>query len=228
MDSRPRASRPSLRTERQRPRRVDHDHLGARRRVRQRTHQVGQAYALDRNIAFTIEPRIDAKQEVVTLERDRVSGEIDEGQRLWTGSLDLAEKLAIALDQVGLAQVGALDDLEADAAQRLGNKPRVVESIRDCAGAVRTIADDEGDARLGPLLCLHRQRAGASERHRGKREQENSTYHGSPPDGGNLPPTSTPRIECDCSAIAAEWAFSLLHLFRPSRSGAPTPRRASA
>jgi hypothetical protein len=96
----------------------------------------------------------------------------NEGQRLWTGRFDLAEKLAIALDEILLAEIAALDDLEADAAQSFRNQARVVERVRDRARTVRGIADDESDARLGLLLCLHRDRSRASQRHRGEREQE--------------------------------------------------------
>jgi hypothetical protein len=163
---------PALRPKRQRARGVDHHHLGARRRIGERTHQVRQADTLDRNVAFAGEPRVDAEQEILALERERMSGEIDEGQRLGTGRLDLAEKLAIALDEIRLAEIAALDDLEAQAAQRFRNQARVVERIRDRAGTVGGIADHEGDARLGLLLRLQRDGARASQRHRGEREQE--------------------------------------------------------
>jgi hypothetical protein len=101
-----------------------------------------------------------------------MSGEINEGQRLGTGRFDLAEKLAIALDEIRLAEIAALDDLEAYAAQSFRNQASVVERIGDRARPVSGIAYHESDARLGLLLRLHRDRSRASQRHRGKREQE--------------------------------------------------------
>ena len=106
---------------------------------------------LDRNIALARQPRVDAEQIVFALERHGVAGEVDEGERVGAAGVDLGEEIAEHPQHVRLAQVGAFDDLEADAAQRFGDQPGVVERGRQRARTVGGVADHERDARLGLL-----------------------------------------------------------------------------
>jgi hypothetical protein len=78
-----------------------------------------------------------------------------------------------------LAQIGALDDLGADAAQRFGDQSCVVERCRQRALPVGGIADHKGDARFGLLLRQDRRRAHQGKRHHAQGEHGNSTKHGS-------------------------------------------------
>ena len=179
--SSPRRQAPALRPERQRPRRVDHHHLGARRRVGERAQQVRHAHALDRDVAVAREPRVDAEQEVFAFERQRVAGEINEGQRVGPACLDLGEEVAVGANEIRLAQIGAFDDFKADAAQRLGDESGVVERGRQRARAIAGVADDEGDARLGLLLGEQRRSAETDKRERAQREQTQSGAAWKPP-----------------------------------------------
>ena len=125
---------------------------------------------------------------VFAFERQRVAGEIDEGQRVGSAGLDLGEEVAVGPNQIGLAQIGAFDDFKADAAQRFGDEAGIVERGRQRARPVARVADDEGDARFGLLgvlrdilLGLERRAAQAGSRKHAEREQNNSTEHDSLP-----------------------------------------------
>ena len=145
--------------------------------IRQRPQQIVQSHALDRNVAFARESRVGAEQIILTLERQCVAGEVHEGQRVGTGGIDLGDELAKHTQHVGLAQVAAFDDLEADAAQRLGHEAGVVERRRQRARRIGRIADDQRDARLG-LLGGGLSRNGKT--HRAEHEQQDPAKHGRP------------------------------------------------
>ena len=111
--------------------RIEHDDLGRRGCVGKRAQQVEQPDALDRNLAVAIELRVDRDQVIVALELNRVTAVIDERDGVGTSGIHLGEKFAEQAAQVARVDVGALDDLEADAGERLGNQPAIGERMRD-------------------------------------------------------------------------------------------------
>ena len=159
---------PTLYLERQRPRRVeDHDFRG-RRQVSQRAQQVEQPHRVDRNIAVAVEPRIGRDQVIVTFELQAITGEIDNRDRVRTGRFDLGDEIAEQAAQVGLIDVRALDNLEADAGQRFGDEPAVGERGLEWTLGIGGIADDQRDALLG--LCRQREQ---EEHRRGRGDARN-------------------------------------------------------
>jgi hypothetical protein len=145
--------------------RVEHDDLGRRRRVGERPHQIEQANALQRDLALAIERRVDRDQIVVALGLDRVAIVVDERDRVGPRRVHLVEKLAEQPAHVVGVDVGAFDDLEADAGQRLGDEAAVGQRRLQRSLRIGGVADDERDAllRRGPRARDEQQRRARGE-----------------------------------------------------------------
>ena len=131
-------------------RRIEHDDLGRRRRIRERPQQVEQADTLDRDLAVAVEPRVDRDQVVVAFELQRIAVVIDECDRIGPRGVHLVEELAEQAPHVVRVDVGALDDLEADAGQRLGDQAAVGERGLQRPFRIGRIADHQRDALTAP------------------------------------------------------------------------------
>jgi hypothetical protein len=117
----------ALNLERQRTRRIQHHDLRHRRRIGERAQQIEQANALERDLAVPIELRVGRDQIVVTLELDGVAVVIDDGDRAGSGGVHLGKEFAEQSPHVARVDVGAFDDLEADAGERFGNQSAIGE-----------------------------------------------------------------------------------------------------
>jgi hypothetical protein len=133
--------------ERQAPRCIDGDHLGAGGRAFKRADQVGKAHRLERNVALAIELGVDRGKVIVAVEGKPVTRHIDEKHRVRAAGLGPLQELAEGQDEVDLVEVRPLDDLEPNRTQRLGHEPRVVEGGWKRRLPVFGVADDEADPR---------------------------------------------------------------------------------
>ena len=121
------------------------------------------------NIAIARQTRVRRQQKILAVVLQAVAGEIHEDEGIRPGRFDLAEELAEAAHEVGLPKVGAVDHVEADAAQRLGNEPGVVERGLQRTRRIGGIADDEGNTWLGLLGSRGAGSEPEGERNRGHR-----------------------------------------------------------
>ena len=102
-------------------RRIQHNDLCHGRRVGERAQQVEQANALDGDFAIPIELRVDRDQIIVAFELDRVAIVVDERDGIGSRGVDPLQELAKQPPHVVRVDVGAFDDLEADAGERFGD-----------------------------------------------------------------------------------------------------------
>ena len=82
----------ALDLERQGTRRVEDHDLGRCRCIRERTQQIEQPHALNRDLAVAIELRVDRDQVVVALELNRIARVVDERDRVGPRSVHLGEE----------------------------------------------------------------------------------------------------------------------------------------
>jgi hypothetical protein len=162
----------TLDPERQRARRVEHHDLGRGRSIGEWPQEIEQTHALDRDIAVAIELRVDRDEIVVALELERVAVVVDERDRVGPCGIHLGEEFAEQTPHVARVDVGALDDLEADAGQGLRDKAAIGERRGDRALRVGGISDDQRDTLLG--RCRQRKQ---KERRRNGEPGQNSAQH---------------------------------------------------
>jgi hypothetical protein len=159
----------ALKLERQRTRCIEDDDLCHRRRIGERAQHVEQADALDRDVAVAVELRVNRDQVIVAFKLDGVAVVVNEDDRIRTGGIHLREELAKQAAHVAGIDIGAFDDLEPDAGQRLRHQSAVGERDLQRALRISGIADDKCDALLrGSRL----QRCQNQRRERGEGDQE--------------------------------------------------------
>ena len=80
--------------------------------------------------AVALEPRIKHDQEIVAIEFEAVAGEIDNRGGVRAAGFDLGQELAKAAGKVSLIEIGAFDNVEANAAQCFGNETGIIHGGR--------------------------------------------------------------------------------------------------
>jgi hypothetical protein len=142
----------------QRPRGIQHDDACARRRAREGAQQIPEPNGVERDIGVAFKSRIGGDQKIVAVIREAIAREVNERDRVRTGGFDLAQKRPKLTHEIGLAKIGAFNDLKSDGAQRLGHQTGIVERGRQRAACVAAIPDNKSNPRLDRLRPPQRRR----------------------------------------------------------------------
>ncbi len=131
------------------PRRIKHDDLHPARQRRQRLGEVRDTDGLQRHIDVALQLGIDRNKIIFAGELQADAGKINDGDRIRSGGVDLAEKLAKRFSQRGLIKILRAGDRESRGLQRTGDQAGIIGRCRQPGRLVLVVADHQRKAHLG-------------------------------------------------------------------------------
>ena len=140
------------------PRRIKDDDLDPAGQRRERLGEIGDAHGLERHIDVALDVGVDRDEIIVPGELQSEAGEINQGDRVGSGSGDLAEKFAKCFAQRRLIQIARAGDGETRRLQCVGDKAGVIGRCRKLGRLIFVVADHQRKPRLRGIAGARRER----------------------------------------------------------------------
>ena len=132
-------------------RRIQNDETRLQRNISQRAGEISDAQRLQRHAGIARNDGFDRCEIILARILQPVARQINESDRIRTGSRSLVEEIPERASQPILIQVAGADHLEPRLREGLRHQPGIIGGRGETAGLIGRIPDDQSNARFGRL-----------------------------------------------------------------------------